>query len=637
MGKHQRAREFLEQALRISRETSDIQAESNWLGQLGNVQRLTGDLEKAIESHEQALAVSLKIGNTLGQMTQLVSLGIDYRLLGEYLKARDKYLEASEIAKMIGNVDVHRIALTDLGILYADYLKDHEKAYVSLAQAIQLLEEMRSSLVSEEFKITFVGERVNAYSEMVLLCLAMGREEEAFEYAERGKSRALIDLIGNRRIDPKKIEEKGLVVEAERLRCLINRLRKELEQIPAEVENRRNPRFEEHVNKIRETERKEIEIWNEIKRRNPEYNSLRQVDPITLEETQKMLDEEFALIEYYVTIDKAIAFVVTEKNMHCETLHLSQKNLSEMLIDPTTNQLIEPSRENGALISDLLKDLHKVLFAPLKETLEKNGIKGIYFSPHGLLHLLPLHALYEDTPDGRHFVIQDYAVAYVPSASVLRYCIRKGNKKANLFAVKNPDGSLKYADSEVEEVSKLFESRIILDRANGTCENVLSQAAGHGLVHFACHGLFRGDIPQQSGLKLADGWLTMIDIMNNLTLDANLVTLSACQTGRAKLTGGDEVVGLTRAFLNAGAPSVIASLWSVDDESTSMLFQRFYAYLKKGEDKAKALQKAQIDIMNFRRTGTFGRPFSHPYFWAPFFLIGDWRSSATTHVPETGE
>lgn len=629
VGKHGKARGFLEQALRISKETADMQGESRWLGELGNVYRLTGNIEKAREFHEQALMVSLKTGDRLGQMTQLCSLGIDYRLQEEYLKARDKYMEAIGIAKTIGHVEGHRLALANLGILYSDYLKDNDKAYTSLAQAIELLEEMRSSLVSEEYKITFLGKRVNAYSKMILLCLAMGRNKEAFEYAERAKSRALIDLIGNRRIDPKTGEEKELVIQAERLRCILNRLRKELERIdrlPRELERGKV----ELRNEIRDDERREVEIWNEIRRKNPEFASLKMVDPVTLEEVQQMLDEKTALIEYYTIsppYEKGIiAFLVTKKSLLCTTLDISAVDLQRLILKPLTKVPMEPTSEDFAWLSDILSELYEKLFTPFKEKLQKNGINRIYFCPHGLLHLLPLHAMYEQTERDRRYVIQDFAVAYTPSASVLRYCIQKAYREESLFAVKNPDGSLKFADEEVEEISKLFKSKTILNQNNGTRENVLSQAKGHGLVHFACHGLFRGDIPQQSGLKLADGWLTMIDILNNLSLDANLVTLSACQTGRSKLEGGDEVVGLTRAFLYAGAPSVIASLWSVDDKSTSILFQRFHAYLREGNDKAKALQKAQIDTMNFRREGMIGRPFSHPYYWGAFCLVGDWRS-----------
>ena len=624
MGKHARARDFVEQALRISKETADIKGESNWLGVLGNLHRLSGDVEKAIELHEQALTISSKIGDRIGQMTQLCGLGIDYRVQGQYLKARDMYEEAIGIAKTIGNVEGHRVALANLGILYADYLKDSEKAYTSLATAIDLLEEMRSSIVSEEYKITFLGERVDVYSKMILLCIAMGKKKQAFEYAERARSRALVDLIGNRRIDPKTTDEKELVEEAERLRCIINRLRKEQENIPPEVEEGRSLSGEQ-ARKISEAEKKEINIWNKIKRKNPEYTSLRQVDPITLEETQEILHEKSALIEYYITPEKTVAFLVTKKGLRCETLDFSQKDVWQILLDPITKEVREPSIENRALISDLLAELFNMLFAPLKEHIENNGVERICFSPHGLLHLFPFHAMYEDTAEGRRYVIQDYVVSYTPSASVLRYCMQKRYEGESLFAVKNPDGSLKYADSEVEEMSKLFGSKIILGREDGTRENVLSRARGHSLVHFACHGQFRGDIPQQSGVRLADGWLTMIDIFNNLELDANLVTLSACQTGKSKPEGGDEVIGLTRALLYAGAPSVIASLWRVDDKSTGILFQRFYAYLKQGDDKAEALQKAQIDTMGFRREGALGRPFSHPYFWAPFCLVGDWR------------
>jgi CHAT domain-containing protein len=138
------------------------------------------------------------------------------------------------------------------------------------------------------------------------------------------------------------------------------------------------------------------------------------------------------------------------------------------------------------------------------------------------------------------------------------------------------------------------------------------------VLHLATHGEFRGDNALFSGLALSDGWLTTLDIFN-LRLNAELVTLSACQTGRSVVGGGDELFGLMRAFLSAGAASLVATLWTVEDRSTALLMQRFYQRLVKGESRGGALREAQLQFLREDEN----KMYNHPYFWASFFLVGD--------------
>jgi CHAT domain-containing protein len=137
-------------------------------------------------------------------------------------------------------------------------------------------------------------------------------------------------------------------------------------------------------------------------------------------------------------------------------------------------------------------------------------------------------------------------------------------------------------------------------------------------LHLATHGEFRADNPLFSGLALAGGWLTTLDIFN-LHLNADLVTLSACQTGRSLVGGGDELFGLMRAFLAAGAASLVATFWTVEDRATARLMAHFYERLSSGESKGAALRHAQLQ---FLAEGA-DEVYRHPYFWAPFFLSGD--------------
>ena len=156
-----------------------------------------------------------------------------------------------------------------------------------------------------------------------------------------------------------------------------------------------------------------------------------------------------------------------------------------------------------------------------------------------------------------------------------------------------------------------------------TLAQVQEAAAECHILHLAAHGDFRPDNPLFSGLALADGWLTTLDIFN-LHLGASLVTLSACQTGRSVVSGGDELLGLMRAFLSAGAASLVLSLWAVEDRSTARLMETFYEKMAEGYTKAAALRCAQLQFIEGRcGDGETATSCTHPYFWAPFFLVGD--------------
>jgi len=229
----------------------------------------------------------------------------------------------------------------------------------------------------------------------------------------------------------------------------------------------------------------------------------------------------------------------------------------------------------------------------------------ICFIPHNILHYLPFHALiHRGQP-----IICFKPIFYSPSFSVLFFCKRRKNIKLN-------NGSFFGIDfvDEAEELSEIFNSTPVLNQ-NATIENVNRLSRKSDILHFACHGIFNHKNPLYSGIKLFDELLTVSYILNNLNLNAELVTLSACETGINKIYKGDELVGLTRAFLYVGASSVIVSLWKVFDRPTKDLMRIFYENLKKGKNKVESLQIAQIEIM--RKKPDF-------YHWAPFVLIGKW-------------
>jgi CHAT domain-containing protein len=273
-----------------------------------------------------------------------------------------------------------------------------------------------------------------------------------------------------------------------------------------------------------------------------------------------------------------------------------------------------------------LTELREILIKPVEQDL--SGKKHLVVIPHGMLHYLPFQAL--RSPEGK-YLIESYTMSYLPSASVLKYAREKNRgNRSDLLAVANPKTDLSplpAAELEAREVSALFGRKEVLLGPGATESKFKSEGPRYDMLLFSTHGEMIESAPLESNLRFTpssqdDGKLTVSEIFD-MEVKANLVTLSACETGLARGTKGgfpqgDDLVGLSRAFIHAGAPSVVASLWKVSDEATVSMMRSFYRNLQT-MPKAEALQQAQLDLAKSNAMTA-----SHPYFWAPFILVGDW-------------
>jgi CHAT domain-containing protein len=270
----------------------------------------------------------------------------------------------------------------------------------------------------------------------------------------------------------------------------------------------------------------------------------------------------------------------------------------------------------------------------------------LWIVPHDALHYIPLHAL---KVEGR-YLIERNPVCFTPSASIMKYC--RNNRKDKLdtaLILADSRGNLPLAGEEAWVVADLLNT--IPHIGSAATKSRLLELLQNGreefdVLHFACHGSFCFDQPLKSGIQLApendngrgtesdaDSTLTAEEIFK-LSIPANVVTLSCCESGVNANRPGDELIGLTRALIYAGAASIVVSLWQVVDVSTRFLMERFYRELLGGRNKAEALQRAQLHVMNMQGPSviTFddtskesgNKCFDHPYYWAPFILVGDW-------------
>jgi CHAT domain-containing protein len=373
------------------------------------------------------------------------------------------------------------------------------------------------------------------------------------------------------------------------------------------------------------------------------------VEPLTLKQVQEYLDAGVTLVEYFVARDTVWLWVVEKDRVEFVSTSITKSDLVSKVtaLRDTIYQLSEKDRFSG-----LSQELYKLLIEPALPHIKG---KELIIVPHDVLHYLPFQTL--QGTDGR-YLIEKYPIYYLSSASLLQFTAEKRKAKGdNVLAFGNPDlgdpeKNLEFAELEAREIKSAFPQSAVYLKKEATEEKSKALSGDRDILHFATHAELKKDDPLSSAVLLAkedkeDGRLEVREIFG-MNLRADLVVLSGCETGLGKLSTGDELVGLTRAFIYAGTPSVMASLWKVDDASTAQLMSNFYRNLKT-MSKVEALRQAQLqfirgsgqsELLARRGVGGIGklgetpsspRPAptspsistSHPYFWAPFVLVGD--------------
>ncbi len=508
---------------------------------------------------------------------------------------------------------------TSLGLLAAA-MGDRAGAEASFRRAVALIEELRAPLPAEEFRTAFVADKLEPYAELVRLCLDDGTPDrivEALRYVERARSRALMDMLGGvlsyygQPRDPFEAEQLAQLAE---LREELNWFYSQINR-SSESDSIRGGVMDRLHTAVRECEEKVLEIRRQLQQRGD--GALIQVEPINIAQLQRDLGDDTALIEYYSMDGELLAFVVTNEGVEV-VRHLGTEGQAEAAlaqwqfqlgtfrhgserIHPHLPQLARRARHHLAALYDQL----------LRPIEARIGDRRLVVVPHRALHYVPFHALH----DGTTHVIERREICAVPSANVLHHCLaapRRPLERAVLLGVS--DARAPRVRDEIESLAALFPMATALVENRATLAALHRHAPAADIVHLASHGQFRPDNPLFSSVRLADGWLTVRDAYG-LDLHCQLVTLSACETGVNAIAPGDELIGLVRGFFSAGAPSVVVSMWTVDDATTAQLMADFYRQLRAGRRPAAALRHAQ------RRALT---DLSHPYFWAPFMLFGRW-------------
>ncbi|NDJ24117.1 CHAT domain-containing protein [Nostoc sp. B(2019)] len=654
-----------------------------WAGTQNNLGLAYGDrilgeraenLKKAIAAYYAALEVRTRSAFPVDWAVTQNNLGVAYsnsilRERAENIeKAITAYSAALEVRTRSAFPQNHAETLFNLGILYQNE-KQFDLAYNTFADAIATVESLRGEIISgDESKRKQAEEWNKLFARMVEVCLALRRDTEAIEYIERSKNRNLVELILNR--DSRTIFPPEVVTQLEQLENEIASSQYQLQNGKAE-----NPTdLAQHLQQLRQ-HRQELQD-----------SYLPVGSSFKFEQLQKTLEKGTAIIEWYITTDRILTFIIQPNGQELTFWQSQPEDFNALInwrnkyLSDYYNQQDKSKIQWQNQLEERLKKLAEILhleeiLAPLSKECDR-----LILIPHRFLHLFPLHAL----PVKESYLPDLFpnGVGYAPSCQLLQQLqLRQRPDFQSLFAIQNPTEDLFYADVEIESIQHYFsiEKTTVLrgkDANRNALNTRIANLAEVNCLHFSCHGSFNLNTPANSCLLLngaivnkklkLNNCLSLGDLFNkDFNLDqCRLVVLSACETGMIDSQNtSDEYIGLPSGFLYAGSSSVVSSLWTVDDVSTAFLFIKFYEDLqnypelkpgniavalnkaltwlrnltsKEGEQLLQQIQpyinvifQGQDDILKElfidgakTKLKSNPKPFANPFYWAAFTAIG---------------
>ncbi len=520
----------------------------------------------------------------------------------------------------------------------AQQQRDPAQARRHYRAAIDDIERLQSAIGAEDYKIAFLGDKLRVYEALTLLCLEIDTpesREEAFETIERAKSRALLDALARKRPAPdapagdlpadRSASAADLREQLDRLKRELNWYYNQLNEPQPDSDKRSPARLAALTQAIVEREKQLtqlLSLWQ-----SPDLISApaNPIWTVTVPQIQAALPPETTLVEFYMAHGEIIVFGLTQKQMWtrrlaagdaeiAEGIHQFRFQINKFGYGKTYRQRHADSLQRS--VNDTLNHLYQVLWAPIADQVLTDAVVII---PHGRLHYVPFHALF----DGQTYLVDHHTLSYAPSATVLHRVLTTPpvatDMPPTIAGIR--DAGIPFAETEVRAIAQLFPEANLFFGERATTDRLMAPTRPPAFLHLSTHAMFRADNPLFSALKLTDGWLSVNDIYT-MPASPRLVTLSACETGRTQVADGDELVGLCRGFFSAGAQSLVVSQWVVDDNSTAQLMTHFYTALLAGASINQALRSAQIALKATQ---------PHPYYWAPFILTG----SIHTHLQRT--
>lgn len=655
LGQYDKAIDAYQSSIRIAQAENDQRAEGIAIGNLGYIYSLQGDQDTAIKFHEQGLAIAREIGDRASESFRLLNMGIAFHARQDIPSAIKFYEQSVETARAIEHSSLETNALTleanaliNLGIAVAE-TGDTEAALVHLEKSVDVLralnqpefvamalnnlghtlltanqldaaearlresvktlDSLRSQELGDTYNVSIFDTQLYTYNLLTQILVENNQPEAALETSEAGRARAFSDLLRNR------VSTVG-------------------DRTPAHTTATDTPSIED----IRKIAREQNATLVEY--------ALVPEDTFRVQGRQRGATSELHI--WVVKPDGDVKFhsqpIDTQSFQLKDLVRQMRNSLGRRQLLSRGSISVEPTKPLET--SEKLKELHQLLIEPIKALLPEDPEQKVIFIPQEELFLVPFSALMYEEDGNEKYLIEDHTILTSPSIQALAFT--RAQKEASSTTTReqapliigNPEmpqiwepnteemmqlSSLPGAEQEALAIANFFgvEALINSDASEQTVKDRIGSAS---IIHLATHGLLEYGNPKDTGLSdmpgaialaptdgVQDGFLTSAEILNDLSLSADLVVLSACDTGQGDITG-DGVIGLARSFMAAGTPSIVVSLWDIPDTPTAELMVDFYTELSKGQDKAQALRQAMLLAID---------KYPNPRDWAAFTLIGE--------------
>ncbi|MBD1892553.1 tetratricopeptide repeat protein [Coleofasciculus sp. FACHB-SPT9] len=668
LGQYPKALEFYQEALAISKDIGDKAGEGRTLNNIGAFYHYLGQYPKALELYQQALAIRSRIGDKGGEGTTLNNIGAVYKYLGQYPKALEFYQQALAIVKEIGDKPGEGVTLNNIGFLLEEQ-KQPQLAIAFLKQSVNVTEAIRKDLRSlpKEQQQSYTETVAATYRRLADLLLKENRVLEAQRVLDLLKVQELDDYLrtvqGNENTKPG-VEylplEERLLGEYNTELASVVQIGKELQKLQKIPASDRTPQQEQRRRQIetaqRESTRKFLDfigspqivtLVGQLNQTTGSENLSPQM-LVGLQDNLKKLAQDAVLLYPLILEDRLELVLITPyaPPIH-QTVPVKREELNRTIVD-FRSALKNPN----ANAKEPAQKLYNWLIQPIEAALKEANAQTIIYAPDGQLRYIPLAALY----DGNQWLVQKYRVNNITALSLIEWDKKPQAPKilAGAFSQGNYSfqvgdrnfnfGGLRFAGKEVENLAAMLPNTTGLLNRDFSEKEILARISDYSILHFATHAAFVTGKPEDSFILFGNGdRANFRDVETWPLKNTDLVVLSACETGvGGQLGDGKEILGFGYLMQKAGARAAIASLWTVDDGGTQALMNAFYTALENGNTpKAESLRQAQIALITGDYTalgqergifvverirdipGNVSDRLSHPYYWAPFILIGN--------------
>ena len=648
------------------------------IGTLGNIDMGIVFLSLALKYHE-ALPLPRDREDAFEQAKDWYFLGEAYRQKHLFKEALNSFGRAEELARFVRSPEIHFV-YAGLAKTYED-IGDHTNALTYYKKGLVTLESIHDQQGTEQAKIGVFAGALYAYRGLVPLLLKIHQDtddksyiEDAFQTTERLKARAFREMFATSRASREGGEFGETAAKSDKIHVEMRMISDQLQR--ARIDSLQGNRL---LDRLEELQKSLDNLRLEEVRQNPAYGQIFSPEPVTLKQVQQILSPDTAVLEYTIGDRDIVLWTITKEGIHYALIGKTEKPILQDFLRTLREPLVGPGEALRHIA--LGKELYKTFLGPAEEYLR--GKKHLVIVPDSEFYYLPFEALIQTGKEPASkkystlaevpYLIKQFRISYVSSASVLVTQQAQAPNENELPRLpllafgdpiypvasgpENPDGSivqvqnltlrgrdfrrLEFSGEEVRRIASVWnipptsEHINLRERASVKRVKELDLSKYH-ILHFASHAVL-GDkvglasepaliLSQKDSTEKNREALQFSDILA-LKLNADLVVLSACETGLGQLRDGEGIVGLTRAFFYAGASSAVVSLWKVEDQSTALLMERFYQRLNSGQSRVEAIQQAKLDIIGskikLKATGT-EESLAAPFFWAPFILVGDW-------------